>query len=132
MRQSFHHAGSKGPSGQNSIILPDTKITAIRKTVRICVNEMPPLKISAPPKMKSILERRMAIASIGQVLDKLPDAGLELHCPAVLKINRSREGALYGRRLAKQKKGDSAGGDADFAAAKAIDEKLRKRLQATA
>jgi tetratricopeptide (TPR) repeat protein len=39
---------------------------------------------------------------------------------AALKINSSLVGALYGRGLARRKKGDQAGGDADIAAAKAI------------
>ena len=39
---------------------------------------------------------------------------------AVLKFNPQQAGSLYGRGLAKQKKGDSAGGDADIMAAKAI------------
>jgi hypothetical protein len=37
-----------------------------------------------------------------------------------LKINPKQVDALYGRGLAKRKKGDPAGGDADIAAASAI------------
>ena len=40
---------------------------------------------------------------------------------AALKINPNLPGALHGRGLARQKKGDNAGADADMAAAKAID-----------
>ena len=39
---------------------------------------------------------------------------------AALKVNPKLAGALYGRGLAKQKKGDQAAGDTDIAAAKAI------------
>ena len=39
---------------------------------------------------------------------------------AVLMVNPKKGMSLYGRGLAKQKKGDKAGGDADIAAAKAI------------
>jgi tetratricopeptide (TPR) repeat protein len=39
---------------------------------------------------------------------------------AALKINPKLPGSLYGRGLARQKKGDQAGGDADIAAAKTI------------
>ena len=39
---------------------------------------------------------------------------------AVLKFNPKHAGSLYGRGLAKRKKGDIASGDADIAAAKAI------------
>ncbi len=39
---------------------------------------------------------------------------------AVLKFNPQQAGSLYGRGLAKQKKGDNAGGEADIMAAKAI------------
>jgi tetratricopeptide (TPR) repeat protein len=39
---------------------------------------------------------------------------------AVLKFNPRQAGSLYGRGLAKQKKGDNADGDADITAAKAI------------
>lgn len=37
-----------------------------------------------------------------------------------LKLNPKLAGALYGRGVAKQRKGDAAGGSADLAAAKAI------------
>ena len=39
---------------------------------------------------------------------------------AALKIDAKKADSLYGRGLAKKKKGDQAGGDADMAAAKAI------------
>jgi hypothetical protein len=39
---------------------------------------------------------------------------------AALKLNPKFAGALYGRGLAKQKKGDRTGAEADFAAAKTI------------
>jgi tetratricopeptide (TPR) repeat protein len=39
---------------------------------------------------------------------------------AALKLNPKVAAALYGRGLAKQKRGDQAGGDTDIAAAKAI------------
>ena len=39
---------------------------------------------------------------------------------AALKLDPRMAASLYGRGLAKQKKGDQAGGDADIAAAKAI------------
>jgi tetratricopeptide (TPR) repeat protein len=39
---------------------------------------------------------------------------------AAVALNPSSAAALYGRGLAKQKKGDRAGADADLAAAKAI------------
>jgi tetratricopeptide (TPR) repeat protein len=51
-------------------------------------------------------------------LNRLDDAIADYD--AALKINPKQVGALYGRGLAKQKKGDQAGGDADIAAAKAI------------
>jgi tetratricopeptide (TPR) repeat protein len=39
---------------------------------------------------------------------------------AAIRLNPKFAAALYGRGLAKQKKGDRAGSDADFAAAKAM------------
>jgi len=47
---------------------------------------------------------------------------------AVLKLKPKLAISLYNRGLAKQKKGDSAGGDADIAAAKAIDPKIADKL----
>jgi hypothetical protein len=40
---------------------------------------------------------------------------------AALHLTPQLAGSLYGRGLGKLKKGDAAGGDADIAAAKAID-----------
>jgi tetratricopeptide (TPR) repeat protein len=40
---------------------------------------------------------------------------------AVLKINPEKTTSLYGRGMAKLKKGDAVGGDADIAAAKALE-----------
>jgi tetratricopeptide (TPR) repeat protein len=51
-------------------------------------------------------------------LDRLDEAIADYD--AALKINPKQVGALYGRGLAKRKKGDQVGGDADIAAAKAI------------
>ena len=39
---------------------------------------------------------------------------------AALKLNPKLAGSLYGRGVVKQKKGDSAGAEADMTAAKAI------------
>ena len=47
---------------------------------------------------------------------------------AALRVNARSASSLYVRGFAKQKKGDSAGGDADIAAAKAIDEKIVERF----
>jgi tetratricopeptide (TPR) repeat protein len=51
-------------------------------------------------------------------LDRIDEAIADYD--AALKINPKLPGSLYGRGLARQKKGDQAGGDADIAAAKAI------------
>ena len=47
---------------------------------------------------------------------------------AALKINPNLAGALHGRGLARQKKGDNAGAEADMAAAKAIDGKVAEKF----
>jgi tetratricopeptide (TPR) repeat protein len=47
---------------------------------------------------------------------------------AALKLIRDEPAALYGRGLAKAKKGDQAGGDADVAAAKAINPAIAELL----
>ena len=46
---------------------------------------------------------------------------------AALKLDPKLAGSLYGRGLLKLKQGDKAGGDADIAAAKAIDAGIVQR-----
>ena len=51
-------------------------------------------------------------------LDRLDDAIADYD--TALRLKPKLAGSLYGRGLAKQRKGDQAGGEADIAAAKAI------------
>jgi hypothetical protein len=46
----------------------------------------------------------------------------------VLKLNPKVATSLYGRGLAKQRKGDAAGGEEDIVAAKAIEPKIADKL----
>ena len=45
-----------------------------------------------------------------------------------IKLDPKDAKALYGRGLAKRRKGDATGGDADMAAAKALDPDVEKRM----
>ena len=47
---------------------------------------------------------------------------------AGLKLDPKQAGSLYGRGLAKQKKGDTAGGDADIAASKVLQADIAEAL----
>ena len=47
---------------------------------------------------------------------------------AALGIKPGKASALYGRGLARRKKGDTAAGDADISAAKALQSNIDKKL----
>ena len=47
---------------------------------------------------------------------------------AALKLNPKLASSLYGRSMAKRKKGDATGGDADMAAAKAIQADIAEKM----
>ncbi len=47
---------------------------------------------------------------------------------AALQRNPKLVDSLYGRGIAKQKKGDSAGGNADITAAKSMNEKIAEKF----
>ena len=48
---------------------------------------------------------------------------------ARLRFQPNKTFSLYGRGVAKQKKGNGAGGDADIASAKAIDTEIAERFE---
>ena len=62
--------------------------------------------------------RIIAISVTRRVAALLDDAVADYD--EALKLNPKQAGSLYGRGLAKLKKGDAGGGEADIAAAKAI------------
>ena len=68
----------------------------------------------APNNAESLDSRGFLYLRLGRFDEAIADYD------AALKINPRLAGGLYGRGLAKRKKGDQAGGDADVAAARAI------------
>jgi tetratricopeptide (TPR) repeat protein len=58
--------------------------------------------------------RGLVLLKLGRFDEAIADYDAEL------KINAERPASLYGRGVARRKKGDVAGGDADIAAAKAL------------